>query len=330
MLALTLGLMALATSPSASAPASSSSADGRALRTDAPVPPPYRAWVLRAGSICPEIGSAQIAAQLDLESAWRPDAYADSGEVPARGIAQFTDATWAAWGADADQDGVASALDPPDAIVAQGRLMCDLVAWARRGIADGRLRGAPMDVAWAAYFCGRACITRAGGVPVKGLAHDYPGQIRARLPRYAAHGPSDGWTLPLRRFRLTSGFGSRWESMHAGQDFAAPVGTPILAAAAGTVVEARCTSRYCDRPGGLSVAGCGWTVTIAHGDGITTRYCHAVGLAVREGQPVAVGQPVGWVGSTGNSTGAHLHFEVRRNGKPIDPLPYLRARRLRP
>jgi len=312
-------------------------ASGHKLRPDVPIPPEYLALVLRAGSICAEIGPAEIAAQIDLESSWNPNAYTDFGEAPAKGIAQFTDATWQMWGRDYNNNGVRSPYDPGDAIIAQGRLMCDLVAWATTQVAAGQLRGDILDLAWAAYFAGRGRVLAADGVPPAGLAHDYPQQIRARLPKYAAADASagpvgpGGWTLPLRpgTYRVGSGFGPRWGRLHAGVDLLTRTGTPIYAATAGVVLSAHCTSAYCDRPGSIGLGGCGWTVNINHGGGIVTRYCHAIRLNVHAGQQVGAGYVVGWVGSTGNSSGPHLHFEVHRNAPPatnanaLDPLRYL-------
>jgi len=319
-----------------STPEDTTGATGHQLREGAPVPGAYLAWVLRAGNLCPEIGPAEIAAQIDLESSWNPNAYADSGEVPAKGIAQFTDATWASWGRDYDGDGTNSAYDPEDAILAQGLLMCDLVAWAKNLVAAGRLRGDLLDLAWAAYYAGRGGVESAGGVPAAGPAHDYPGQIRTRLARYAADtaGPGGaGWRLPVPAgaYTLSSGFGPRWGTFHYGQDFAAPAGTPVYAAAAGVVIESDCTSPYCDRPGGLNVPGCGWTVAINHGDGLVTRYCHLRVTRVTPGQRLAPGEVIGQVGSTGNSDGPHLHFEVHVGAPPatgpnaIDPIQFLKS-----
>ena len=100
---------------------------------------------------------------------------------------------------------------------------------------------------------------------------------------------------------------------HAGLDFAAPVGAPILAAAAGVVVVA---GRH---------PGYGNQVDIDHGDGLVTRYAHASKLDVVAGEIVRQGQKIAEVGSTGRSTGPHLHFEVRVDGVARDPLPWLRA-----
>ena len=110
---------------------------------------------------------------------------------------------------------------------------------------------------------------------------------------------------------VTSPFGWRWGRMHEGIDIAAASGTPIGASAAGTVIYAGWLGGY------------GNVVVIDHGGGISTTYGHQSSLAVGNGSYVAQGQTIGYVGSTGHSTGPHLHFEVRLNGVPEDPLGYL-------
>ncbi len=110
---------------------------------------------------------------------------------------------------------------------------------------------------------------------------------------------------------VTSGYGWRWGRMHEGIDIAVPTGTPIAAAASGTVIYAGWMGGY------------GNLVVIDHGGGLATAYGHNSGFAVGVGQAVAQGQIVAYAGSTGNSTGPHLHFEVRVNGSPADPLGYL-------
>jgi murein DD-endopeptidase MepM/ murein hydrolase activator NlpD len=110
---------------------------------------------------------------------------------------------------------------------------------------------------------------------------------------------------------VVSGFGMRWGRLHEGIDIAASSGTPIWAAAAGTVIHA----------GGLG--GYGNLVVVDHGNGLATAYAHASAILVGVGQRVAQGETVSLAGSTGNSSGPHLHFEVRVNGVAVDPLLYL-------
>jgi murein DD-endopeptidase MepM/ murein hydrolase activator NlpD len=110
---------------------------------------------------------------------------------------------------------------------------------------------------------------------------------------------------------ITSPYGMRWGSLHPGIDISAGTGTPIKAAAGGRVIVAGYSGGY----GNLTV--------IDHGNGIATAYAHQSSLAAPAGQQVGQGQVVGYVGSTGFSTGPHLHFEVRVNGSPVDPLGYL-------
>jgi murein DD-endopeptidase MepM/ murein hydrolase activator NlpD len=110
---------------------------------------------------------------------------------------------------------------------------------------------------------------------------------------------------------VTSPFGYRWGNLHAGIDIGVPYGTPIHAAAAGTVVLASWTGGY------------GNYTCIDHGGGMATCYAHQSSYAVSTGAHVTQGQVIGYVGSTGHSFGPHLHFEVRINGNPVDPLGYL-------
>ena len=114
--------------------------------------------------------------------------------------------------------------------------------------------------------------------------------------------------------RVTSGFGERfhpilgYERFHAGLDLAAAAGTPIVAAADGKVVSAGWAGGY------------GRQVAIVHAGGLETRYGHMSRIAAYAGEAVHRGDVIGYVGSSGLSTGPHLHFEVTRNGRPVNPL----------
>jgi len=125
--------------------------------------------------------------------------------------------------------------------------------------------------------------------------------------------------VPARSYTLTSGFGFRYDpfhgrgAQHAGLDLAGAHGEPIMAAAAGRVVRA----------GGFGAYGN--TVDIDHGRGILTRYAHLSSIRVSVGDTVAMGDRIGGMGSTGRSTGTHLHYEVRIDGRPVNPRPFVDA-----
>jgi murein DD-endopeptidase MepM/ murein hydrolase activator NlpD len=110
---------------------------------------------------------------------------------------------------------------------------------------------------------------------------------------------------------ITSGFGPRWGRMHEGLDIAGGSGTPIAAAATGTVISAGWSGGY------------GQLVVLDHGNGLSTAYAHLSSISVSSGQTVPQGSVVGGMGTTGSSTGVHLHFEVRVNGAAVSPLGYL-------
>ena len=111
---------------------------------------------------------------------------------------------------------------------------------------------------------------------------------------------------------ISSRYGRRWGTMHKGLDIAAPYGTPVKAAAAGTVTQA-----------GWNSGGYGYLVVISHGNGVETYYGHCSSIATTKGAKVSAGQVISYVGSTGDSTGNHLHFEIRKNGVTQNPQNYL-------
>jgi murein DD-endopeptidase MepM/ murein hydrolase activator NlpD len=142
---------------------------------------------------------------------------------------------------------------------------------------------------------------------------------RVQLMRLAAERLP--FTAPVTGVRLTSGFGKRRDpfskrwAMHEGLDYAGPVGTPIRAAAAGRVVHAGWMGGY------------GKVVTIRHAFGYETRYAHLSRIDVTRGERVAAGDRIGSMGSTGRSTGSHLHYEVRANDRPVNPAKFIEAAR---
>jgi len=135
------------------------------------------------------------------------------------------------------------------------------------------------------------------------------------------------WVFPLgdAPLVLSAAFGDcgeLWSDCHTGQDFPAPTGTPVMAAGAGVVTYAGWGGAY------------GNVVRILHADGVATWYAHLSRLDVATGASVNAGDVIGLVGATGNTTGAHLHFEVRTDatrtdpGTPVDPMPWLREHHL--
>lgn len=129
--------------------------------------------------------------------------------------------------------------------------------------------------------------------------------------------PSD---KPVRTAAFTSGYGVRSDpfqgraAMHAGIDLAGPVGTPIYATADGVVLRA-----------GWNNGGYGNLIEVDHGKGIATRYGHLSAVLVSAGQHVVRGQQIARMGSTGRSTGSHLHYEVRIDGRAVNPIPFMKS-----
>ena len=126
----------------------------------------------------------------------------------------------------------------------------------------------------------------------------------AAAPKYARPGVG----------RLTSGYGNRWGRLHAGVDLASGVGSPVRAAAGGTVLSAQ------------NEGGYGKCIRIKHPDGTVTVYAHLSAFLVGDGEKVSAGQQIAREGNTGQSTGPHLHFEVRVGGNPVNPREWLAKR----
>jgi murein DD-endopeptidase MepM/ murein hydrolase activator NlpD len=146
-----------------------------------------------------------------------------------------------------------------------------------------------------------------------------PGAVRLDQPEVRS---TSAWVAPVETYELSAGFGSggaRWANRHTGQDFAVPIGTPVRAVGEGRVVAVSCGGPF------------GMQVVIGHPGGYYTQYAHLAAIAVDQGDRVSPGQWIGQSGTTGNSTGPHLHFEVRvtpQMGSATDPVPWLAARRV--
>ncbi|MEV6535447.1 M23 family metallopeptidase [Streptomyces sp. NPDC051639] len=291
----------------------------------------YVPWLREAARTCSLLKPSVLAAQIDRSSGWNTDPATLSGTV---GIAGFTESQWRTWGKDADGNGKSSPRDPVDAIMALARQDCALaedVTWLRtRGTVSGDL----LDLTLAAYTVGTDSVTRAGRVPA--TARTYLTEVKDLSARYRTFdreenanpgtGKASGVLAPpVTTLVISSPFGSRKHpltgvtKLHTGVDFAAPRNAPVSAARQGQVVFAGMTKAYGNR------------VVIDHGTiggrRLETTYSHMSSLLVTAGQSVETGTAVGFVGSTGLSTGPHLHFEVLVDGAYTDPMPWLAVAR---
>ncbi|WP_431035112.1 peptidoglycan DD-metalloendopeptidase family protein [Streptomyces sp. P6-2-1] len=139
-----------------------------------------------------------------------------------------------------------------------------------------------------------------------------------RMEQAASEYPKGRWVAPVENYVLSAGFGgsgSHWSQGHTGQDFAVGIGTPVRAVGGGHVVRVSCGGPF------------GIEVVLQHPGGYYTQYAHLSSVAVDQGETVRTGQWIAQSGTTGNSTGPHVHFEVRLTpdyGSAISPLPWLR------
>ncbi|MBF9047386.1 peptidoglycan DD-metalloendopeptidase family protein [Rhodobacterales bacterium LSUCC0031] len=211
------------------------------------------------------------------------------------------------------EDAVAMSMEPLDRLLSSSGIPTDRLIGQMRASYSGQ--GGPLMPI--------AVSTMGGGEPdpVSLRANELLEKLDAlNLRRMAAE--TLPFSMPVRgAFRHTSGFGYRRDPfnggrrLHAGVDFAGARGTDIVAAGDGTVITAGRHSGY------------GLMVEIDHGFGIVTRYAHLTRLNVRAGERVSRGEHIGDMGCTGRCTGTHLHYEVRRNGDPVNPMTFITAGR---
>ncbi|MFE9771518.1 M23 family metallopeptidase [Streptomyces sp. NPDC005931] len=144
----------------------------------------------------------------------------------------------------------------------------------------------------------------------------------------AAKKKAASWVDPVKNYKISARFaqaGGMWQSSHSGQDYAVPSGTPVMAAHGGTVVKA-------GGNGAGDGPAYGNAIVIKHGNKTYSQYAHLSSIKVKVGQVVKTGQKIALSGNTGNSSGPHLHFEIRTTpnyGSAVDPVKFLRAKGVR-
>ncbi|HEY8490233.1 MAG TPA: peptidoglycan DD-metalloendopeptidase family protein [Dehalococcoidia bacterium] len=240
-------------------------------------------------------------AQIDQESGFDPAVVFGQRRSPAgaEGIAQLMPQFYPH----------VNRLDPYESLQAAAQTM-------RRNL---QTFGGDVEKALAAYNAGVGRVTEAVRTYGAGWKLGLPEETRVYLDRIfqrlSAPAPAAGGLVWPARGALTTDFGAvddLHSTPHTGIDIAAPMGSPIVAAADGTVSHVeRCEHGY------------GWHVIVDHGNGLQTLYGHLSRIDVVPGQQVRAGQVIAGMGSTGYSTGPHLHFEVRRNGVPVNPFDVL-------
>jgi Membrane proteins related to metalloendopeptidases len=257
------------------------------------------------------------AGELGIEAAALPDSDEDMLETSALYLPET---------GNPDVDATARSLG---AMMTESRAAMDAISQAATGktesiVAEFQALGIAVDLPeTAANGMGGPLLPPVGEDSASYDLVDDANSVMAALYRYqAAKGAID--RVPVHMpiagsFRQSSGFGNRKDpftggrAFHAGLDFAASTGTAVLSAAKGKVTFAGRQSGY------------GNVVEVTHADGLMTRYAHLSAILVDKGQEVETGTPIARVGSTGRSTGPHLHFEVRRSGTPLNPKAFLES-----
>jgi murein DD-endopeptidase MepM/ murein hydrolase activator NlpD len=283
---------------------------GQGLRPGS-VPAEFVGPILAAAQTCPEVTAPLLAAQIEAESNFKVDATSSAGAI---GPAQFMPGTWEMYGVDANGDGKKDPRDPADAVAAQANYMCRLVDLVRP------LGGVTIDYALAAYNAGEGRILRCKCIPRNGQTEFYVPKIKAAMAKYTSAddvtAATGGWIKPVSRaYSVGAVFhqsGPLWSlGWHTGYDYVVPSGTDVLATYAGTVKSAAWGGAY------------GWHIVIDHGSGVQSTYSHLSELGVHAGDKVQTGQRIARSGNTGNTTGPHLHFEIKVNGAFVDPVAWL-------
>ncbi|MEV7276727.1 M23 family metallopeptidase [Streptomyces sp. NPDC093111] len=209
------------------------------------------------------------------------------------------------------------------ATLATAGLGASLVAGAGSAFAaEGTAAVASTATATSAAIANQAAVQAKAATQVK-AAQVKAAAAKAQVNTVAAK-KAVSWVKPVSAYTLSASFnqgGAMWAHKHSGQDFAVPVGTPVKAAAAGTVVKA-------GPNGGGDGPAYGNAIVLKHANGTYSQYAHLSKIKVNIGQQVAAGQQIALSGNTGNSSGPHLHFEIRTTpnyGSAVNPAAFLRS-----
>ncbi|WP_369144897.1 M23 family metallopeptidase [Streptomyces sp. R44] len=213
------------------------------------------------------------------------------------------------------------------ALAAAG-LGATLVAGAGSAFAaEGKVAAAPVALTASAAVAAQADAQAHLATQVKAAAAKAAAAkvaVVKAAPVKAVKKATPAWVKPVTAYTLSASFnqgGAMWAHKHSGQDFAVPVGTPVKAAGAGTVVKA-------GPNGGGDGPAYGNAIVVKHANGTYSQYAHLSKIKVYIGQKVAAGQQIALSGNTGNSSGPHLHFEIRTTpnyGSAVNPMAFLRA-----
>ncbi|MEV3889574.1 M23 family metallopeptidase [Streptomyces griseoincarnatus] len=205
--------------------------------------------------------------------------------------------------------GVAAAVDNTAASGAAGAVQAQAAAQSKAAEAQAKAVQAQADKAQKAAEAKKAAAAKAAQAK--------------KAAKAAAKKKAASWIDPVKSYKLSAGFaqsGGMWAHKHSGQDYAVPTGTPVMAAHGGTVVKA-------GGNGAGDGPAYGNAIVIKHGNKTYSQYAHLSSVNVKVGQVVKTGQKIASSGNTGNSSGPHLHFEIRTTpnyGSAVDPAKFLR------
>lgn len=273
---------------------------------------PPRGWVVAVATAMQESTVLNLASRAVPESLDYPHDGVDAGDHTSVGVFQQLNS----WGS------VARRMDPREAAEMFYRTLLKVDGWQQMSVAEAAQavqRSAFPDEYAKHEQVAKQLVEHVLDIPdlaaVGGGGPEAPCGLGALgdVPISAK-----GWVKPMNA-TVGSGFREPGRPTHDGVDMFNKRGTPIRAAAAGKVIWADCDpgTGNCDVDGSMNTPGCGWYVDIRHQGGIVTRYCHMVKRpVVSKGQVVQAGQPIGFEGTSGNSSGEHLHFEVHLNVSP--------------